>query len=121
MIRTCGSEHLAIRAETAVQYASFVGRNLDVADQSRIAPDAQRVIWEPAGTDDLAVVIAPPQAGYLGAGVDAVRPGTGGSIPKMDVTIVRTTTRCKQVQLPWAPVKGLDGSTVVGLGEFGTA
>jgi len=103
-----------------VQDTSFVGWNLHIADQSGVAPDAERVVWEAAGTDDLAVVVAPFQAGDLRTSVDAVGAGPGGSVPEVDVAVVRASTSSEEVQLPGTPAEGLDRSAVVGLGEFGS-
>ena len=99
--------------------AGLVGGDLDVADQSWVAPDAEGVVWEAAGADDLAVVGAPAQGGDLGAGVDAVDASTGGGVPEVDVTVVGSAAGGEQVGLPWAPADGLDSSLVVGLGELG--
>lgn len=67
---------------------SLVGWDLDVANQSGIAPDAERVIGEPARADDLAVVFAPFKACHLRPSVDAVRPGSSSGVPEVDVPIV---------------------------------
>lgn len=119
LVRGGGGEHLSVRAEAAVEDAGLVGGDLDVADQSWVAPDAERVVGEAAGADDLAVVRAPAQGGHLGAGVNAVDAGTGGGVPEVDVAIVGSAAGGEEVGLPWAPADGLDGSLVVGLGELG--
>ena len=87
--RTSCSEHLPIGAEAAVQDPAFVGGDLDVADESRVAPDAERVVGEAARADNLAVVRAPAEAGDLAAGIDAVDASAGGGVPEVDVTVVR--------------------------------
>ena len=61
---------------------------LDVADQCWIAPDAERVVRKSTRADELAVMFAPLNARHLRAGVDAVRPGAGGGVPEVNVTIV---------------------------------
>lgn len=102
-----------------MQNPALVGGDLDVADESRVAPDAERVVGEAARADDLTVARAPPQAGDLRASVDAVHAGTRGGVPEVDVTVVRTTARGEQVHVPRAPGKGLDCRLVVRLGELG--
>ena len=81
----------------AVEHTSLVSGDLNVANQSRIAPDAERVVGEATGADDLAVVVAPAQGRDLGAGVDAVDTSTGGGVPEVNVTIVRTTAGGEKV------------------------
>lgn len=66
-------------------------------------------------------MVAPPQAGHLGSGVDAVGAGTGGGVPEVNVSVIRASSGGQQVELPGAPAEGLDGGTVVGLGELGGA
>ena len=70
-LTSCG-QHLSVGAEAAVEDPALVGGNLDVADESGVARDAERVVGETARADDLAVVGAPAEAGDLRAGVDAV-------------------------------------------------
>lgn len=48
LIGSSGSQHLTIRAEAAVEDSALVGGNLDVADEGRVAPDAERVVGETA-------------------------------------------------------------------------
>lgn len=67
---------------------SLVGWDLDVADQGWVAPDADGVVWEATGADDLTVMGAPSEGGNLRTGVDAVDTSTSGSIPEVDVTVV---------------------------------
>lgn len=112
-------EKLTIGAETAVQNTGLVSGDLDIADESWVAPDAERVVRETARADDLAVVVAPSQTGDLGAGVDAVGAGTGRGVPEVDVTVVGTTPGGEEVELPGAPTESLDSGAVVGLGELG--
>lgn len=38
---TCCGEHLAIRAEAAVQHTALVGGDVNVANQRRVAPDGE--------------------------------------------------------------------------------
>src|SRR4051812_28589263 len=102
-----------------MQDTALMSRDLDVANQGRVAPDAERVVGVAAGRDNLAVVGRPPQAGDLRTGVNAVDTSTRCRVPEVDVTIVRTTTSGEEVHVPWAPGKSLDGSLVVGLGELG--
>lgn len=45
---TSSSKHLAIGAQTAVEDSALVRWNLHVADQSRVAPDAERVVGKTA-------------------------------------------------------------------------
>ena len=92
LVSSRSGEHLPIGAKTAVQNASFVGRNLDVADKSWVAPDAERVIGKATGANDLPVVVAPPEACDLGASINAVGSGTGCRIPEVDVTVIRAPT-----------------------------
>lgn len=95
-----------------------MSRDLDITDESWVAPNAEGVVRETAGADDLAVVVAPSQTGDLGACVDAVGAGTGCGVPEVDVTVVRTTTGGEEVELPGAPTESLDSGAVVGLGEL---
>ena len=85
---TSCSQHLSIRAETAVENTGLMRWDLNIAYQCWVAPDAKRIVWEAAGGDDLTVVGAPSQAGDLRAGVNAVYTSTGGGVPEMDVTVV---------------------------------
>ena len=68
--------------------SGLVGWDLDIANQSRVAPNADGVVWESTGADNLAVMRAPSETGNLGASVDAVNTCTGGGVPEVDVTIV---------------------------------
>lgn len=43
---TSSSKHLTVRAEAAVEDSALVGRDLNGSDESRVAPDAQRVVGE---------------------------------------------------------------------------
>lgn len=92
-----GGQHLTVRADSAVEYTSLVSGDLNIANQSRIAPDAERVVGEATGADDLAVVVAPAQGRDLGASVDAVGTSTSGGVPEVNVTIVRTTASGEKV------------------------
>jgi hypothetical protein len=83
----CG-QHLSVRAQAAVEDSGLMSRDLDVAHQRRIAPDAEGVVGEAAGADDLLVVGAPPKAGNLRPSVDAVHSCAGGGVPEVDVTVV---------------------------------
>lgn len=121
LVRSSGGQELTVRTQRTVEDSSLMRRDFDVADQCRVAPDAQRVVWESTRADNLPVVVAPPQAGHLGASVDAVGTGAGGGIPEVYVTVIRTTSGGQQVQLPGAPAESLDGGAVVGLGELGGA
>lgn len=96
-----------------------MSRDLNVTDKSGIAPNAERVIGEAAGANDLAVAGAPSETGDLRAGVDAVHSGTRGGVPEVDMTVVGAATSRKQVHVPGAPGEGLDSGLVVGLGELG--
>jgi hypothetical protein len=118
LIRGGSGEHLAIGAEAAVEDTRLVGRNLHVLDTSGVAPDAQAVVREAAGADNLLVVGAPAKAGHLGVGSDVVDTGSSGGVPEVDLTIVGTTASGEKVRLPWAPGDSLDSSAVVGLGEL---
>lgn len=88
LIGSSSGQHLSIWAETAVKNTGLVGGNLNVADKSWVAPDADGVVWETAGADNLAVVWAPSETGDLGTSVDAVDTGTSGGVPEVNVTIV---------------------------------
>jgi hypothetical protein len=113
------SKHLTVGAEAAVEDSALVSRDLDGSDESRVAPDAKRVVGETAGADNFAVVRAPSERSNLRTSVDAVDASTGGGVPEVDVAIVRATTSSKEVHVPGAPRESLDGSLVVSLGEFG--
>lgn len=99
--------------------AALVSRNLNVTDQSRVAPDAERVVREATGADNLAVVGAPAERCHLRTSINAVDSSTRGRVPEMDVTIVGAATGGQQVHVPRAPGESLDGSLVVGLGKLG--
>jgi hypothetical protein len=71
-----------------VKNSGFMCGNLDVAHQGWVAPDAERVVREAAGADDLLVMRAPPKAGNLGPSVDTVDSSTSCSVPEVNVTIV---------------------------------
>ena len=68
--------------------SGLVCGNLNIADESWIAPNADRVIREATGADNLTVVRAPSEAGNLRTGIDAVDSCTCGCVPEMDMTIV---------------------------------
>ncbi|KAI6761544.1 hypothetical protein HG531_002097 [Fusarium graminearum] len=87
------SKHLTVRAEAAVEDSALVGRDLNGSDET--------------------------ERSNLRAGVDAVDASTGGGVPEVNVAIIRATTGSKEVHVPRAPRKSLDGSLVVGLGELG--
>ena len=103
-----------------MENTSFVGRDLYIADQGRIAPNAERIVREAAGAYELTIVITELEAGHLRTSVDAVDSGTSGGIPEMDVPVVRTTTGREEVELPRAPAESFDSRTMVGLREFGS-
>lgn len=46
LIGGCGSEHLAVRTQATVKYTSLMSRNLNVANKSRVAPNAEGVVRE---------------------------------------------------------------------------
>ena len=115
---TCCSEHLSIGTETAVEDSSLMRRDLNVANQSWVTPNAQRIVGETTGTDDLAVMRAPSKASNLGAGVNTVDSSTSCGIPEVDVTVVGSSTSSEDVWLPWAPAEGLHGGLVVSLCEL---
>jgi len=71
-----------------VENSGLVCGNLDVADESWVAPDTDGVIRESTSADDLTVVRAPSEAGDLRSSVDAVNSCTSGCVPEMNVTIV---------------------------------
>ena len=102
-----------------MQYPRLVGRDLNVLDQGRVAPDAERVVRKAARADDLAVVRAPPKAGHLRARVDAVGARARGRVPEVDVTVVGASTGSEEVELPGTPAESLDGGAMVGLAELG--
>lgn len=85
---TSGGQHLSIRAEAAVENTSLVGWDLDVADQGWVAPDADGVVWEATGADNLTVMWAPSEGGDLRAGINAVDTSTSGGVPEVNVTVV---------------------------------
>lgn len=87
-VRCRGGQELTIRTQAAVQNTGLVCRDLNVADQSGVTPDAQRVIGESTGANNLPVVVAPPQAGDLRAGIDAVGTGTRRGVPEVNMAIV---------------------------------
>ena len=118
MLTGCG-QHLTVRAEAAVEDSALVGGDLDVADESGVAPDAQGVVGKTARADDLAVVRAPAEAGNLRARVDAVDASARSRVPEVDVAIIRTASGSEEVHVPGAPGESLDGRLVVGLGELG--
>jgi hypothetical protein len=92
--------------------------DLDIANEGWVAPDADRVVWEAAGADNLLVMWAPAEAGDLRTSIDTVDASTSGGVPEVDVAIIRTTTSGKDIWSPWTPAESLDGSLVVGLGEL---
>ena len=102
-----------------MKYPGLMCWNLDVAHQGWIAPDAERVVREATGADDLLVVRAPSKASNLRTGVNAVDSSTSCSIPEVNMTVVRSSTSSENIWLPWAPAESLDGGLVVGLCELG--
>lgn len=101
-----------------MENTGLVSWDLDVADQGRVAPDAEGVVGEAGRGDDLLVVRRPAERSDLGSGVDAVDTSTRGSVPEVDVTVVGSSSSSKEVGLPRAPGQRLDGSLVVGLAEL---
>lgn len=71
-----------------MENTGLVGWDLNVANQCWVAPDADGVVWEATGADNLLVVRGPSEGGDLGTSVDAVGSGTGGGVPEVDVTVV---------------------------------
>lgn len=71
---------------------ALVSGDLNIADKSRITPDAEGVVGETARADDLTIAARPSQTGDLRASVNAVDASTRGGVPEVDVTVVRTTT-----------------------------
>jgi hypothetical protein len=65
-----------------------MSRDLNVADQGWIAPDAEGVVREAAGADNFAVMRAPSKRGNLRTGIDAVDTSTSGCVPEVDVTVI---------------------------------
>jgi hypothetical protein len=118
LLHTGCCKHLAVRAQATMENSSFVCGYLNVAHQGWIAPDAERVIREATGADNLTVVVAPSKACHLRPRVNAVGPRTGCRVPEMDVSIIRSSASCKEVWLPWAPAQSLDGCLVVCLLEL---
>lgn len=102
-----------------MQHTGLVGRNLDVLDQSRVAPDGEAVVGEAGRGDDLLVRSAPAEGSNLASGVDAVDASARGGVPEVDVSVVGSTAGGEQVGLPRAPGECLDGGLVVGLLELG--
>lgn len=62
--------------------------NLNIANQSRVTPDAKRVVGESAGADDLTVMRAPAKTGDLRTGIDAVDTCASSCIPEVDMTVI---------------------------------
>jgi hypothetical protein len=118
LVRGGGGEHLAVGAESRVQDTGLVGGDLDVLDKSRVAPDAQAVVGEARGRDDLLVAGAPAEGGDLAAGVDAVDASARGGVPEVDHAVVAAAAGGEEVRLPRAPGQSLDRGLVVGLLEF---
>ena len=48
-------------------------------------------------------MLAPLQRADLSLGVDCVKAGSSLCVPETDHAISSTTSRCKQILLPWAP------------------
>ena len=84
-----------------------------ITDQGRVAPDAERVVWEAAGADNFLVMVAPAKAGHLGASINAVRPCTCCCVPEMYVPVIRASTSSQQVWLPRAPTQSFDRRAMV--------
>jgi hypothetical protein len=103
LVGSGGREHLAVGAEAAVENARFVGRDLHVLDARGVAPDAQAVVGEATGADNLLVVSAPAEGGDLGVGGDVVDASASGGVPEVDLTVVGTTAGGEEVGLPRAP------------------
>jgi len=71
-----------------VKHSGLVGWNLNVAHQSWVAPDTERVVGETASANNFLVVRAPSKTGDLGASVDAVHSCPSGRVPEVDMTVV---------------------------------
>ena len=71
-----------------MKHSGLVCRDLNIAYQGWITPDAERIVGEAAGADNLLVVRAPSKAGNLRTGVDTVNSGASRSVPEVDVTVV---------------------------------
>lgn len=74
-----------------------MGRNLDVLDKSRVAPDAQAVVGEARGGDDLLVAGAPAERGNLATSVDAVDASARSGVPEVDHAVVAAAASSEQV------------------------
>jgi len=94
--------------------------DLNVLDQSGVAPDGELVIRGPVARDNLAVVGGPLKRCDLGSGVDRVHTGASGSVPEVNLTIEGTSSGSEKIVLPRAPSESLDGCLVVGLAELGS-
>ena len=79
----------------------------------RVLPQAQLVLAEPVGAQDLLLVLAPLEGTHLGLGVDAVHTGTGVGVPELDAPVRGTAASGEQVALEGAPRKGLHGGLVL--------
>ena len=83
LIGSGGRNHLSVGRHAAVQDAALVGRNLDILDERRVAPDAERVVREARAADEFLVRGAPAQRGDLAGRVDRVDAGARGRVPKV--------------------------------------
>jgi hypothetical protein len=68
--------------------SGLVSRNLNIPNQSGVAPDAERVVGKAAGADNLTVMRAPSKRSNLRTSIDAVDTSACGCVPEVDMTVV---------------------------------
>ena len=62
--------------------------NLNIANQGWVTPDAERIVGESTGADNLTVMRAPAKTGDLRTGIDAVDTCASSCIPEVDMTVL---------------------------------
>jgi len=101
-----------------VQHASLVAGELGDLGHGRVLPDADLILAEAVGRDQLFPVVGPLERANLRFRINGIQQGTGRGVPKLDGTIGRSSSGCEKILLPRAPCEGLDCSQVFLDGEL---
>mmetsp|Transcript_32241 Transcript_32241/g.83721 ORF Transcript_32241/g.83721 Transcript_32241/m.83721 type:complete len:228 (-) Transcript_32241:741-1424(-) len=117
----CGTrdDRSAVRGLGKVHHTSSVTGEVSHLRKGRVLPERKLVLGESMRRQDLPVVFRPHKGAHLGTGIDFLEQATRLCIPEAHPSVKSATTRSKQVALPGAPRKSLDGTAVMTDGVSG--
>lgn len=120
-VTTDRSQRGAVGTHAAAEDASIVGRD-DLAGllERGVVEERDVIGREPVCGHDFhpgAAGVSPVERQDLRLGLDGIHPGPRGGVPEVDGLVSGATAAGEQRLLVRAPQKGLDGCSVVGLGE----